>query len=99
MLILKGTFLGLGIFVTVAVCYLVAAFMKLKSMFPSPPLKANEAVGWDLITFSRIFISKPGAYVALLACIILGVAIVGSWPRAGRPVDRQPDGTFKLRTN
>ena len=99
MLILKGTLLGLGIFVTVSVCYLVAAFIKLKSMSPSPPLKGNESVGWDLSTFAMIFISKPGAYVALLACIILGVAIVGSWPRPGRPVDRQPDGTFKLRGN
>jgi hypothetical protein len=99
MLILKGTLLGLGIFVTVAVCYLVAAFIKLKSMFPSPALKANEVVGWDLNSFARMFISKPSAYVALLACIILGVAIVGSWPRPGRPVDRQPDGTFKLRGN
>ena len=97
MLILKGTFLGLGIFVIVSICYLVAAFTRLKPMFPSPPLNANEAVGWDLITFSRIFISKPGAYVALLACIILGVAIVGSWPGPAHPVDRQPDGTFKLK--
>jgi hypothetical protein len=97
MLILKGTFLGLGIFAIVSVCCLMAAFVKLKSMFPSRPVKANEAVGWDLITFSRIFISKPGVYVALLACIILGVAIVASWPGPAHPVDRQPDGTFKLR--
>lgn len=96
-LILKGTFLGLGIFVIVSVCYLVAALTRLRSMFPSPQLKANEAVGVDLSTFSRLFMSRPGAYVAFLACIILGVAIVGSWPRPGHPVDRQPDGTFKLR--
>jgi hypothetical protein len=98
MLILRGTFLGLGIFVIVSVCYVVAAIVKLKSMVPSVPLKGNEVVGWDVSALSRNFISKPGAYVALLACIILGVAIVGSWPRF-RPVDRQPDGTFKSRSN
>jgi hypothetical protein len=97
MLIVKGTFLGLGIFAIVSVCYLVAASVRLKSMFPSPPLKGNEMVGWDLVSFSKVFISKPGAYVALLACIILGVAIVASWPGPARPVDRQPDGTYKLR--
>lgn len=98
MLIVKGTFLGFGIFVIVSVCYVVAAIMKARSMVPSLPLEGNQVVGWDISAFSRNFISKPGAYVALLACIILGVAIVGSWPRF-RPVDRQPDGAFKSRSN
>lgn len=75
MFVLKGILLGLGLFgVCLAVYVIGMTRFILKDAPPQPP---GTAVGIDFITMLQ---HNHWFFVALLACIMLGLSIVGSWP-------------------
>jgi hypothetical protein len=76
MWIIKGAFLGAWLFGfgTIAFLYL-AVYRNL------PP---NTAVAADIIT--RFTSENPLWWAALAACIVLGCAMVGSWPGKVSPI-------------
>ena len=69
MWILKGSLLGLGLFVFGTLLFLIAA---------AGPFRANRAIGLNVIT--GLTIHNLWFWIALAACLALGLAIVGSWP-------------------
>lgn len=69
MWILKGLSLGLAFFVVGTIAFLLMTVMR-----PRP------GVATSLSALQAITINNPGFWVALLACLALGVALVGSWP-------------------
>jgi uncharacterized membrane protein len=73
MWILKGSLLGTGLFLVGTVFFLISAL---------GPLRANTAIALSAITGYTIH--NPLFWVAFLASLMLGCAIVGSWPVAAR---------------
>ncbi len=71
MWILKGTLLGTGLFLLGAVLFLIAA---------TGPFRANRAIGLSAIT--GLTIHNPLFWVAFFASLVIGCAIVRSWPVA-----------------
>ncbi len=69
MWILKGSLLGAGLFLIGTVFFLIAA---------TGPHKANRAIGLSVIT--GLTIHNPLFWAALAASLVIGCAIVGSWP-------------------
>ena len=75
MFVLKGILLGLGFFGICLVIYVVGMTRFLLKGTPPPP--PGTAIGIDFITRLQ---HNHWVFVALLACIMLGLSIVGSWP-------------------
>jgi hypothetical protein len=71
MWILKGTLLGTGLFIVGTVLFLIAV---------RGPFRTNRAIGLSVIT--GLTIHNPFFWVAFLASLAIGCAIVGSWPVA-----------------
>lgn len=71
MWILKGTLLGTGLFIVGTVLFLIAV---------ARPFEPNRAIG--LSTITGIAIHNPLFWVAFLASLVIGCAIVRSWPVA-----------------
>ncbi len=71
MWILKGSLLGTGLFLVGTVFFLIAA---------AGPFRANRAIGLSVIT--GVTIHNPLFWVAFVASLVIGCAIVGSWPVA-----------------
>jgi len=70
MWIAKGLLLGAGFFVAGTFAFLILSNLG--------PLQTSHATGLSVIT--GITIHNPLFYVALVACLALGCAVVGSWP-------------------
>ncbi len=69
MWILKGSLLGAGLFLVGTVLFLIAV---------TGPFRANRAIGLSAIT--GVTIHNPLFWVAFVACLVIGCAIVRSWP-------------------
>ena len=69
MWIVKGLFLGPGIFVAGTFAFLILS---------GGPLQRNQAIGLSAVTGITVY--NPLFWLALVACLALGVAVVGSWP-------------------
>lgn len=76
MLILKGSLLGL-LFFTVGVSLFLVAFLRRLGQ-----AAASQGLHWavDVRVIGMITIHNSWFWVALLACLALGLAIVASWP-------------------
>jgi hypothetical protein len=75
MFILKGVLLGLGLF---GICLVIYVIGMTRLMLNNTPLPApGTAIGIDFVTMLQ---HNPWFLVALVACIMLGLSIVGSWP-------------------
>jgi hypothetical protein len=72
MFVLKGFFLGLGIFGIALAIYITAMTRFVLKTAPS-----GATVGIDFLT---MFKHNPWIVVALFACVALGVSIVAMWP-------------------
>ena len=70
MWIVKGTFLGTWLFAFGTIAFLYFAIFR--------NMRPNSAVSLNVIT--GLITQNPLWWVALLACIALGCALVGSWP-------------------
>jgi hypothetical protein len=75
MFILKGVLLGIGLFGICLAIYVVGMTRFL--LKGTPPPAPGTAIGIDFITMLQ---HNDWVLVALLACIMLGLSIVGSWP-------------------
>jgi hypothetical protein len=75
MFMLKGVLLGLGLFGVCLVIYVIGMTRFLLKGTPAPA--PGTAIGIDFVTMLQ---HNPWFFVALLACIMLGLSIVGSWP-------------------
>ena len=64
----KGGFLGLGVFVVGTLVFLLAVFKP----------RTNTAIGLSAI--AGLTYHNPWFWIALVACLALGLAIIGSWP-------------------
>jgi hypothetical protein len=73
MWILKGSLLGVGLFLVGAILFLIAT---------TGPFRANRAIGLSVIT--GLTIHNPLFWVAFFASLMIGCAIVGSWPTAAK---------------
>jgi hypothetical protein len=79
MLILKGTILGIGMFVFGFAVY-VMAFMWESSNYPTPTA-GRGPVGSDVLTLvQHVFLPSPLFYAALIGAIVIGWSIVAFWP-------------------
>jgi hypothetical protein len=72
MWIAKGIFLGAAMFAVGAIVYLVFAVRA--------EMAGSEARAIGLTVIQALTIQNPYFWVALVACIVLGVSIVRSWP-------------------
>ncbi len=70
MWILKGSLLGLGLFIVGTLLYLTVVARP----------RANSAIGLTVIT--GLTIHNTLFWAALVASLVIGCAIVGSWPAA-----------------
>ena len=70
MWILKGITLGTGFFVIGTVVFLFLTVFR--------PLSTNRATGLSAIV--GMTTGNPFFWVALVACLMLGVSLVASWP-------------------
>jgi hypothetical protein len=73
MWILKGSLLGTGLFLVGTVLFLIAT---------TGPFRANKAIGLNVIT--GLTIHNLLFWVAFVASLMIGCAIVGSWPVAAK---------------
>ena len=73
MWILKGSLLGMGLFIIGSVLFLIATTL---------PFRANHAIGLSVITGRTIH--NPLFWIAFVASLVIGCAIVGSWPVAAK---------------
>ncbi len=71
MWILKGTLLGTGLFLVGTIFFLFAA---------ARPFRANSAIGLSVIT--GLTIHNFLFWMTFLASVVIGCAIVRSWPVA-----------------
>lgn len=71
MWLLKGSLLGVGLFVVGTLLFM----FRLVAASSGP----NTAIGLTVITGTTIH--NPWFWVAFVACIALGLAITASWPR------------------
>ncbi len=76
MWILKGTLLGLLLFSVGTFLFLIAFLRRLG------PILAPAGQHWtfDIGLISRLTIRNNWFWIALVACLALGYAIVASWP-------------------
>ena len=74
MWILKGILLGFAMFISGTVGFLLLTVFG--------PISTSKATGISAIT--GITTHNPLFWVALLACLMLGCALVGSWPASVR---------------
>jgi hypothetical protein len=80
MLILKGTILGIGVFVLGFAVYLMAFMWWESSTYPMPTA-GRGAVGFYVLTLvQHVFLSSPLFYAALIGAIVIGWSIVAFWP-------------------
>jgi hypothetical protein len=70
MWILKGLALGSAIFFVGTVAFLFIAVLR--------PVKANTATGLSVLY--GVTFANPYFWVALVACLALGVCVLASWP-------------------
>ena len=75
MFVLKGILLGLGLFGICVVIYVIGMTRFILKGTPAPA--PGTTVGIDLTTMLG---HNHWVLVALLACIMLGLSIAGSWP-------------------
>jgi hypothetical protein len=73
MWILKGTLLGTGLFLVGTVLFLIGTL---------GPFKANRAIGLSAIT--GVTIHNPLFWITFVASLVIGCAIVRSWPVAAK---------------
>lgn len=73
MWILKGSLLGTGLFLVGTVFFLIVAAML---------FRANRAIGLSVIT--GLTIHNSLFWAAYVASLVIGCAIVGSWPVAAK---------------
>jgi hypothetical protein len=73
MWIVKGALLGTGLFLVGTAFFLVAV---------ASPLRANKATGLSVI--AGLTIHNPLFWAAFVASLVIGCAIVGSWPVAAK---------------
>jgi hypothetical protein len=66
----QGLFLGTGFFVVGTMCFLLLTIFR--------PLSASRATGLSAIT--GITTANRFFWTALVACLVLGVCLVASWP-------------------
>ena len=69
MWIVKGLFLGTGFFVAGTFLFLILS---------GGPIETNHAIGLSAVTGITVY--NPLFWLALVACLALGVAVIGSWP-------------------
>ena len=75
MFVLKAILVGLGLF---GICLLIYVIGMTRFLTEgTPPPAPGTAIGIDFVTMVQ---RNPWFFVALLACIMLGLSIVGSWP-------------------
>jgi hypothetical protein len=75
MFVLKGILLGLGLF---GICLAIYVIRMTRFLLKGTPASApGTAIGIDFVTIIQ---HNHWVLVALLACIMLGLSIVGSWP-------------------
>lgn len=72
MLLLKGSLLGLGIFFVGTIAYTLFALQREGS---------TNAIGLNVIRYMTIY--DPYFWAALVACLVLGCAMVATWPTRG----------------
>ena len=70
MWIVKGISLGTGFFVAGTIGFLLLTVFR--------PLSTSRATGLSAIT--AMTTANPLFWTALVACLVLGVCLVGSWP-------------------
>jgi hypothetical protein len=75
MFIIKGVLLGLGLFGVCLTIYIVGMTRLIVKDTPQPA--PGTVIGIDFVTMLQ---HNPWVPIALLACIMLGLSIVGSWP-------------------
>jgi hypothetical protein len=68
MWIIKGISLGTGFFVIGTICFLLLTIF----------LSTSKATGLSAIT--GVTTANPFFWLALVACLMLGVSLVASWP-------------------
>jgi hypothetical protein len=73
MWILRGSLLGIALFLVGAIIFLIAAIR---------PFRSNRAIGLSVI--SSLTVHNFLFWLAFLACLVIGCAIVRSWPLAVR---------------
>lgn len=76
MWILKGTLLGLLFFV-VGMLLFLTAFLRRLGPLPAPP---GQQWAIDIGVINRLTVNNAWFWVALVACLALGYAIMASWP-------------------
>ena len=69
MWILKGSLLGTGLFLVGTFFFLIAVVR---------PFRSNTAIGLSVIT--GLTLHNPLFWAAFAASLVIGCAIVGSWP-------------------
>ena len=70
MWIIKGISLGTGFFVVGTIAFLLLTVFR--------PLSTSKATGLSALT--GMTTANPFFWTALLACLVLGVCLVASWP-------------------
>jgi hypothetical protein len=70
MWIARGLLLGSGIFVMGTLIFLWFAVLS--------PVRSGTATGLSVIT--GMTVSNPFFWAALVACLVLGVSVMASWP-------------------
>jgi hypothetical protein len=70
MWLIKGISLGTGFFVLGTIMFLLLTVFR--------PFSASKATGISAIT--SITTANPFFWAALVACLVLGVCLVASWP-------------------
>jgi hypothetical protein len=70
MWILKGVSLGTGFFVVGTIAYLLLTVFR--------PLSTSKATGLSALV--GMTTGNPFFWTALVACLVLGVCLVASWP-------------------
>jgi hypothetical protein len=70
MWLIKGISLGTGFFVVGTICFLLLTIFR--------PLSTSRATGLSAIT--GMTTANPFFWTALVACLVLGVCLVASWP-------------------
>lgn len=75
MWIVKGLLLGTGFWVFGTFAFLFFVVLR--------PFRASHATGLTVLTGATVF--NPLWWLALVGCLLLGVALIGSWPTPVKP--------------
>jgi hypothetical protein len=70
MWLVKGIFLGAGFFVAGTIAFLFLTIFR--------PLSTSKATGLSAI--AGMTAANPFFWTALVACLVLGICLVASWP-------------------